>query len=461
MSDLKLLVAEYLEDNDTLTYLTLEDINVLKKYKLKQYIKWSEVKKNPPVSIVENLIYDSALPIKKLPDTIINIRFSDTFDCDLENLPSKLQTLEVGKIFNTIINNDNLPKSLTALTLGEEYSKPIKELPSQLKYLKLHDWNPMVININSENLETLCVKNVTSCHCCMGMPVFIPSQIKYLRITGFIQKTLYFNEGLVSLTLSYRCFDNFKILPKTLKYLRLMDFDGLLEDLHSVDTLMLDDYSKELKNLPSTLTCLHLGHKFNNNLQLPESLQTLIIGNLFNQDIQLPKTLTSLTLGNMYNKSLNQLPESLIELSVGDSFNQCFTMLPKLKKLTLGFAYNSSIKKFPSTLESLSFLYHKFNTYSNLVSETSTIMYSGTQIAKLHEFSHLPNLSVLKFDIGTKIYYSIFCDPETSTSSLDIINNIGNILESTSDKLDDDGKNKVKSVFEFGMQFAKFMGNTK
>jgi hypothetical protein len=461
MSDLNLLVAEYLEDNDALTYLTIEDKNVLKKYKLKQYIKWSEVKKNPPISIVENLIYDSALPIKKLPDTIINIRFSDTFDCDLENLSPKLQVLETGKIFNSVINNDNLPKTLISLTLNEEYTKEIKELPPKLKYLKLHDWNPQIINVTSENLETLCVKNVTSCHCCRFMPTSIPRQIKYLRVTGSIEKTLYFNEGLISLTLSHKCFDNFAILPKTLKSLRLINFNKSLEGLHSVNRLVLDDYNKELKYLPSTLTYLHLGNKYDQELELPEGLQTLIIGNSFTKSVnQLPKTLTSLSLGNLYNKSLDQLPESLIELSIGDSFNHSLTMLPKLKKLTLGSAFQKWINRFPKTLESLEFASHKNKTFINQVyEEVSTEIYSGSEISKLHEFSHLSNLTLLKIDVGTKIHSIIFGDPEgIAYKSLDLM---GKILESASNSLNPEDQNKFKSIVELGMQFGKFMGNTK
>ncbi len=454
MSDLNLLITYYLSDEESKNFLNLKDKNALRKYKIKEYVKWSEIKKNLPVSIVENLIYDSAMPIKKLPDTILNLKFTDLYDYDLENLPPKLQILDTGSIFNSPIKIESLPKSLTSLTLNEEFKQKIDELPSQLKFLRIFDLDPKIININSENLETLVIANITSCHCCRYMPACIPKNIKTLVVTGSIVKTLYFKEGLQNLALPDKNFKTFEDLPKSLQALKILSYNGSLEGLHSIHTLTLDKYNKDLKNLPSTLTHLNLGDDFDHLFELPDSLQTLIIGNKFNRNIDnLSPNLTYLSLGNLFSQSLDKLPQSLRHLSIGDKFCKPLTMLPKLKSLTLGSNFENWINKFPITLESLSFLNNRTYEYMNMQEETAPLTYYNSEIAELKEFAHLPNLKILKIDIGTKMYNIIFGDSENDHYKT--FNFMSTIIETFTKNESD--KTNLKSAIQIGMQFAKLL----
>jgi hypothetical protein len=215
MSDIHLLICDYLTDEEALIYLKSRNPEGLKKYKLKAYLKWSEIKKHKPQSIVQNLIYNSAMPMKEIPNTVINLVLGDIFDHDIDNLPNLL-TLTTGKIFNSKLK---LPSTLKKLSLGEEFEGSILEIPDTLIQMYIENYNPKEMEIVFP--RDVIIKNIRTCECCYGMPMYVSPGVKKLVVLDNIQKTLFLTEGIEELEVPFSDFESFQKLPNSLRILKL------------------------------------------------------------------------------------------------------------------------------------------------------------------------------------------------------------------------------------------------
>ncbi|CAE7567303.1 unnamed protein product [Symbiodinium natans] len=200
-------------------------------------------------------MFNQSLDQVQLPSSLQTLTFGEDFNQSLENvqLPIGLQTLTFGKMFNQSLDQVQLPSSLQTLAFGEEFNKSLEnvQLPNILQTLTFGK----MFNQSLQNVQ-------------------LPS-------------------GLLTLAFGSR-------------------FNQSLQKVQ----------------LPSRLQTLTLGFYFNQSLeglQFPSNLQTLTLG--FNQrleGVQFPSNLQTLTFGEMFNQSLDQvqLPSSLQTLTFGEDFNQ-------------------------------------------------------------------------------------------------------------------------------------------
>lgn len=110
------------------------------------------------------------------------------------------------------------------------------------------------------------------------------------------------------------------------------------------------------RSLPSSLTYLELGGKFNNPIEnFPLSIQSLVITpNFKNKIINVPPSLTSLFIGGHLTSSLPPLPQTLRSLYLNDLHDN-LSNLPVLEKLHVSNHFIPSFSTLPHSLRCLSF----------------------------------------------------------------------------------------------------------
>ncbi|GAM19849.1 hypothetical protein SAMD00019534_030240, partial [Acytostelium subglobosum LB1] len=317
--------------------------------------------------------------------------------------------------FNTVIEHDVLPTSLTSLCFGLHFNQCLDSpglLPPSLTsftYLGLHDIKPGVLPKSLKELVLGAFDHDLT-------PDTLPSSITRLTF-GMFNRTIL--EGvlpasLIHLTFGYQ-FNRQLLpgsLPQSLQHLNMgymFKHDILPSTLpSSLQSLIFSEtfhLSIEHVQLPPSLTKLRFGYLFEGGLPaiLPPSLTHLEFGACFNQAISgalpdtmstlifseaythvmhegilrpsltklcmglnankelkpgmLPQTLTDLTLGASFNVQFNKgsLPASLISLRLGSLYNQPFNqgVLPvSLKHMSFGTCFKSMIE-FPNQLQSL------------------------------------------------------------------------------------------------------------
>jgi hypothetical protein len=162
---------------------------------------------------------------------------------ELENLPNSITHLTLGSDFNQSI--DNLPNSITHLTLGFLFNQPIDNLPHSVTHLTFE----------------------------------YESQ---------------FNQSI----------DN---LPNSITHLTFGNKSN---------------FNQHIDNLPNSITHLTLGWYFNQRIDnLPNSITHLKLGQNFNQPIDnLPNSITHLIFDmfSQYNQLINKLPNSLKFLMISN-----------------------------------------------------------------------------------------------------------------------------------------------
>ena len=175
------------------------------------------------------------LPILNNNKEILQIKFSETFNKNVDNLPENITHLTFDWVFNNKV--DNLPKNITHLVFGKSFNKAVDNLPIHITHLTFGN----NFNRKTNNLP----KNIT--HLTFG--------------ENFNQKV-----------------NNLPICTTHLTFGR--------------------DFNQETNNLPKNITHLTFGNNFNQNINnLPEKITNLIFGNNFNKKInKLPENIIYLTL---------------------------------------------------------------------------------------------------------------------------------------------------------------------
>jgi hypothetical protein len=264
---------------------------------------------------------------------------------------------KIGVLLNTIIhiylgdkfNQElfTLPNHLQRLEFGHDFNQKLPQLPNSLIYLSFGEkFNQSII--------------------------LLPSRLIHLEI-GY-----YFNQYLCRLpdklqTLKWNAMIDYPIIPS------------------SLITLTLRNYNHEIKSIPSHITCLGLGWKYNYKLPtLPFGLRKLYLGSRFNKEIKLPSLLTHLYVGEAFRQVI-KIPYSLTHLDW-----QCDHRLPHLHDtithLKLGYWFKYEIQILPPRLKYL--WYYCVSRLSQLPKE---LIYLRVERYYSHTIDHLPD-SLIKLE---------------------------------------------------------------
>ena len=182
----------------------------------------------------------------------------------------------------------------------------------------------------------------------------------------------------------------------------------------------------QIIKLPSSLVYLEFGNCFNqpiNNIVFPKSLKYLIFGVDFNQDISVlaNTSITHLVLDSSFNQPIEKikLPATLIYLKFGFYFNRPVDNLKlpsSLEFLIFGSHFNEPIYnlKLPSSLKVLNFgcYFNQSVQYFKLPISLTHLMFGLKFNQPLHNFYFSPLLSHLEFygDFNQSIVHCDFPD---------------------------------------------------
>eukprot|EP01112_Ceratiomyxa_fruticulosa_P012253 TRINITY_DN3386_c0_g1_i2.p1 TRINITY_DN3386_c0_g1~~TRINITY_DN3386_c0_g1_i2.p1 ORF type:complete len:426 (-),score=52.61 TRINITY_DN3386_c0_g1_i2:265-1542(-) len=211
-------------------------------------------------------------PLPKLPDTITSIKFGHHFDCAIsaDNLPSSLTYLTLGEgfdhpitslpchlthlkfhkssRFNHPISANNLPSKLTHLTLGWSFDRPIENLPCQLTHLKFSKISNFTHPVSTANL---------------------PSKLTHLQLGRFSQYITSLPPSVQQVTFMDRGY-NHRVdhLSKGIRFLTYEKQPYQYSNTFSYDTDQLKKRSKSKKekagpvNIDSSLLTSNIGERF-------------------------------------------------------------------------------------------------------------------------------------------------------------------------------------------------------
>jgi hypothetical protein len=185
--------------------------------------------------------------LEKYPNNIKKFSFNDTVNRSLINLPHSITELSLCWVFNQYICSSNLPKSLkilniysrefnkplddlpntiTHLTLGSKFNQSLNYLPKSLTYLNLRECNNLDI-ISFDHLPSNLIKLILP-ECFDGPIENLPSKLEYIEFGIWFNHSIEnLPNSITNIELSSLSFDK-KIpdFPK-LKKLRLNNFYNL------------------------------------------------------------------------------------------------------------------------------------------------------------------------------------------------------------------------------------------
>jgi hypothetical protein len=90
--------------------------------------------------------------INNLPNSITHLTLGDYFNQPVENLPHSITHLTFGAYFNQPVNK--LPSSITHLSFGEHFNQPLDNLPNTLTHLLLgYNFNKTIQHLPESVIE--------------------------------------------------------------------------------------------------------------------------------------------------------------------------------------------------------------------------------------------------------------------------------------------------------------------
>lgn len=188
----------------------------------------------------------------------------------LDVYPQKLRRLTFNNMFNEYISK-KLPSSITHLTFGYWFNRPIYELPISIKYLKFGSK--------------------------FNQPIFqLPKSVKHIQF-GYE-----FNQSLKNLPVS--------ITHLTVGWL----FDKFMDIPSSISHLTVDDHNINYR-IPNTITHLKCCSTENIYIRVPSSVTHLTIDNYGKIIGEIPDTVTHLTINKPSYKT-EQVPISVTHLTI-------------------------------------------------------------------------------------------------------------------------------------------------
>ncbi|KAN0040262.1 hypothetical protein ACTA71_012152 [Dictyostelium dimigraforme] len=248
-------------------------------------------------------IKDNVLPITLKTLVINNSKWCQPLTPNL--LPDSLTYLEILGYQNL---PNNLPRKLNYLNLGKSFNQPLgkRGLVGSL-------FNALTFNYNNNYDSTTIPPNVKS----LIMPAFnqriyaneLPTSLTYLEITGFTELFPHCLPKQLKVLIVSNFFNGNKPLKRNCLPCELEHFE------------MIGPFNQNIEWLPNEkLKTLKLGKCFNKDLPiglLPNSLKLLEISNLsFNKDIHLPNETTILKLkaSTLFYNDLSKLKSKTLNL---------------------------------------------------------------------------------------------------------------------------------------------------
>lgn len=114
---------------------------------------------NLPEGITKIQLSTFDQPIKKTPSTLLTIRFGNYFNQDIRNLSHNITQIYFGRKFNQPLVDENgkniLPPQLKVIVFGEEFNKPIENLPKSIKLIGFGKYFDQSIDNLPEGLRIL------------------------------------------------------------------------------------------------------------------------------------------------------------------------------------------------------------------------------------------------------------------------------------------------------------------
>ncbi len=350
-----------------LTYLKLESCFNNSVDKLPSTLKYLELGYNFNKTIdslpsdLEELVISSKMfnyPVNNLPTGLKKLTLGFTFNQEVEFLPG-LTYLKLGNEFNKPL--DNLPNTLESLFLGDEFNNFIDNLPNKLKKLSIQ--------------STVFNKSIDK----------IPDSIKYLKIghdcsNNFKQRIhklpksleiieIYNKRFLIDETNKYNnIYDNDVNIFETRYYrpiqknYRINNLENVIQDIDDIyyDNFCIYRMGEDIENISSTAY-----EKIKNGIYYE-----IICNSTFNKPIyNLENTnITKIEFGENFNQPLDFLVNTNVKyIKLGKFFNKSLDILKNTKVNYLEFynCYNTLLKNIPDTIEFLEIFNKQYVKGSN------------------------------------------------------------------------------------------------
>jgi hypothetical protein len=178
--------------------------------------------------------------IENLPSSITHITLETSFNQPVNEgiLPNSLTHLTFGYYFNQPINQGILPNSLTHLTFGSYFNLPVSSLPNSLTHLTLGYFFDQPVDLLPNSLTHLTL----GCYFNQSVDL-IPSSVTHLTLSEYFDQSL-------------------KNLSSNIYYLGLHSTSHIKDDIpSSINTVKIyfrsddDNYGcdETISNLPSTI----------------------------------------------------------------------------------------------------------------------------------------------------------------------------------------------------------------
>ena len=321
-------------------------------YNLDEHILFDDL----PESLEELDI--SRIDVKNLNNLPQNLKILKFKCCDLslENLPNKLESLEI--VTGSDLNFEYLPSSLTSLKINfvnTQLNSNLDSLPSSLKNLEIYGSFTGPLNNLPPGLQRL----------------YIPSKYE-LEIFNL-------PIGLIELKIGL----NYKFLKNIFSNKNAEKYNlKILKIGHPFKSHSTDQSNFDITSIPQTVEHLEFGDEFNQRITwLPPNLKYLLFGFNFRQSIDinynLPDSIETLIFGYNFNNNIYQYPANLKYLKFGRNYSSCIKNLPNnLEHLVINERFHDKIY-LPENLKILEFDESSEFTYNLILPNSIEILILG------------------------------------------------------------------------------------
>ncbi|EFA86163.1 hypothetical protein PPL_00725 [Heterostelium album PN500] len=384
------------------------------------------------------IIYNKPTPFRfdnKCRITVLE--FGDQFNQELVELPTTLQSINLGNSFNQHIKPNTLPRGLKSVVFGNNYNQPLEVeiLPASVTSIKFgKEFNQLLpVGVLPVELKQLTFGDNFNQPL---KPHELPSKLENLEFGKSFDKSIQADtlpDSLLALTFGEYFNQPLPEVPKNLvklevgsKFTQEIEITKLPE---CITTLKGVGGKKEWVRIPDSVTSLTFGRHFNQPIlkgMLPKSLVYLEFGSDFNNTIHpdsWPDGLEVLVFGNSFNQPIELLPSKMSFLTFGNSFNQPIStkVLPNIQYLSFGLGYDHPIPPLPTSL----YVLHLDDGYRHQIQ--SSILPPNLTSLTIGSKEHIDYIQALKknnisyhFPDRSDQHFTILqlkCDQETTPGS--------------------------------------------
>lgn len=299
-------ICEFLTDGEKIKLSMVSKMMNHIKCKLTYYEK-QDIKNIIDLPYFDNFVYvEISKKTNTCPKFAKYVRYNKNNPCTLKKLPLSVIHLRFYNKFAGSLYK--IPSSITHLKLGSKFYR--------------YNTFPEVVNITHLRIFS----------CTYFKNVWIPPSVKHLKIYNFdraIEKCI--PESVTHLTLVYKYLNMPTYIPTSITHLYFHDkFDSLISNLTMPSVTHLtfgNNFNNLIINMAiPKVTHLTFGNDFNHrimNIFMP-NVTHLTFGNKFNQIIintEIPN-ITHITFGEDFNQSINDISQSVIWIAINKKYNK-------------------------------------------------------------------------------------------------------------------------------------------